>query len=145
MQITEKYIKDLKPYESNPRDNGNAVDFVAESIRNFGFKVPIVIDRDNVIVAGHTRYDAAKLLKLEKVPCVVADDLTEEQANAFRLADNKVKEFSQWDYEKLHIELQHIDFPMETFGFKNSDIQNMDTEEMKKLVFELYEDVPEHE
>ena len=91
MQIVEKYTKELIPYANNPRDNDNAVDAVAKSIEQFGFKVPIVIDKDNVIIAGHTRLKAAGKLKLEKVPCIIADDLTEEQIKAFRLADNKVR------------------------------------------------------
>ena len=95
MDIVEKKIKDIKPYENNARKNDEAVQYVAESIREFGFRVPIVIDKNNVIVCGHTRYKASKELGLEKVPCVVADDLTDEQIRAFRLADNKVAEFSQ--------------------------------------------------
>jgi len=90
MQIIEKKINDLTPYENNPRKNDKSVDYVANSISQFGFKVPIVIDSNGVIVAGHTRYKAAVKLKMETVPCIVADDLTEEQIRAFRLVDNKV-------------------------------------------------------
>lgn len=86
MNIIELKIKDLKPYENNPRRNDDAVDYVANSIKQFGFKVPIVIDKDNNIVCGHTRYKAAKKLKIESIPCVIADDLTEEQIKAFRLS-----------------------------------------------------------
>lgn len=78
MNIQDISIKDLKPYEKNPRHNDQAVDYVAESIKQFGFKVPIVVDKDNVIVAGHTRYKAAKKLGINVVPCIIADDLTEE-------------------------------------------------------------------
>lgn len=92
MKITDKRLDEIKPYENNPRLNKEAVKFVKNSIRKFGFKVPIVIDKDNVIVAGHTRYLASKELNLETVPCVVADDLTEKQIKAFRLADNKTAE-----------------------------------------------------
>ena len=92
MKIVEKKLDEIKPYENNPRFNDDAVQYVANSIKEFGFKVPIVIDKDNTIVAGHTRYKASLLLGLDKVPCIVADDLNEEQIKAFRLADNKVSE-----------------------------------------------------
>lgn len=94
MNIIEIDINELKVYENNPRNNEQAVDKVAASIEEFGFKVPIIIDRDHVIIAGHTRLLAAKELGLEKVPCIVADDLTPEQVKAFRLADNKVSEYA---------------------------------------------------
>ena len=94
MNIIEKKIGDIKPYERNPRRNDEAVKYVAESIKNFGFKNPIIVDNDGVIVAGHTRFKAAKQLGLQVVPCVVADDLTPEQIKAFRLADNKVGEIA---------------------------------------------------
>ncbi len=82
-------IEDIKPYEKNPRKNDDAVEYVANSIKEFGSKVPIVIDKQNVIVAGHTRYKASKQLGLKEVPCIVADDLTDEQIKAYRLADQK--------------------------------------------------------
>ena len=82
MQVIEKKLKDIKPYEKNPRKNDNAVDAVAASIKEFGFRVPVVIDNTGVIVCGHTRYKAAKKLGLETVPCVIADDLTDEQIKA---------------------------------------------------------------
>lgn len=119
MNIIEINIKDLKPYEKNPRKNDEAVKYVVESIKNFGFKVPIVVDKDNVIVAGHTRYKAAKQLKLKTVPCIVADDLNEEQIKAFRLADNKVSEFAEWDFDLLGEELENIfNIEMDSFGFE---------------------------
>ena len=108
MEIREVEIGLLKPYENNPRNNEAAVDKVAASISEFGFKVPIIIDRENVIVAGHTRYLAAQKLELQKVPCIVADDLTPNQIKAFRLADNKVSEFSGWDFQKLNEELSFL-------------------------------------
>ena len=118
MDVIEKKLKDIKPYEKNPRKNDSAVDAVANSIREFGFKVPVVIDKDGVIVCGHTRYKAAKKLGLEKVPCVVADDLTEEQIKAYRLADNKVSELAEWDIDLLGEELDGIfDIDMSDFGF----------------------------
>ena len=89
MEILNLKLEEIKPYEKNPRNNDNAVDAVANSIREFGFKVPIIIDKDNVIVAGHTRYKASLKLGLKTVPCIKADDLNEEQIRAFRLADNK--------------------------------------------------------
>lgn len=118
MDIKQMKIKDLIPYEKNPRKNDKAVDYVAESIKEFGFKVPIVIDKDNVIVAGHTRYKASKKLGFKEVPCIVADDLNEEQIKVFRLADNKVGEFAEWDFDLLNSELDDlIDIDMELFGF----------------------------
>ena len=119
MNVQEISVSELIPYENNPRNNLGAVDAVAESIRNFGFKVPIVIDSENVIVCGHTRLMAAKKLGLDKVPCIVADDLTEEQIKAFRLADNKTAELAEWDFSKLEAELAELaDIDMSQFGFE---------------------------
>ena len=118
MQIVEKKLCDKKPYEKNQRKNDSAVDAVASSISQFGFKNPIVIDKENVIVCGHTRYKASKKLGLDVVPCVVADDLTEEQIKAYRLADNKVSELAEWDIDLLGEELDGIfDIGMSGFGF----------------------------
>lgn len=118
MNIVELSINEIKPYEKNPRKNDKSVDKVANSIREFGFKVPVVIDKDNVIVCGHTRYKASKKLGLSKVPCVIADDLTEEQIKAYRLADNKVGEDSLWDMDLLNEELEDIfELDMTEFGF----------------------------
>lgn len=122
MNVIDRKIDELKPYENNPRKNDGAVSKVAASIREFGFKVPIVIDRNDVIVCGHTRYKAAVDLGLQSVPCIVADDLTDEQIKAFRLADNKVSEFSIWDFDKLIDELTDIsDLDMSEFGFDVSE------------------------
>ena len=127
MQIIEKGINDLIPYENNPRKNDKSVDYVANSIEQFGFKVPIVIDSSGVIVAGHTRYKAAVKLKMQTVPCIVADDLTEEQIKAFRLADNKVGESSAWDMDLLADELDGIfDLDMTDFGFLDMDMPEDD-------------------
>lgn len=121
MDIINIALKDLKPYENNPRKNDDAVKYVAESIKEFGFKVPIVIDKDNVIVAGHTRYKAAKKLGMTEIPCIIADDLTDEQIKAFRLADNKVAEKAEWDFDLLNTELDDIiDLDMELFGFEDA-------------------------
>lgn len=123
MEITYKKIDDLKPYENNPRFNDDAVEYVAKSIKEFGFKVPIVIDKNGVIVAGHTRYKASIELGLKEVPCIVADDLNEEQIKAFRLADNKVGENSAWNFELLTDELNDIlDINMKDFGFLDVDM-----------------------
>lgn len=105
INIVYKDIEELIPYVNNPRDNSGAVDAVASSIKNFGFKVPIVVDRGNEIVTGHTRLLAAKKLGMKKVPVIVADDLTQNEVKAFRLADNKVGELAQWDLEALENEL----------------------------------------
>ena len=117
MKIVELRIAELKEYENNPRLNDKAVESVAESIMQFGFKVPIIVDCDNVIVAGHTRLKAARFLGMECVPCIVADDLTDDQIKAFRLADNKVSEFAEWDFSMLEKELEEIDMNMSVFGF----------------------------
>lgn len=123
MNIQSVSISELKPYENNPRKNENAIDKVAESIKQFGFKVPIVIDTTNVIIAGHTRYQAAAKLGFDRVPCIVADDLTPEQIRAFRLADNKVAEFSEWDFSLLQDELEALaDFDMSEFGFELKEV-----------------------
>ena len=109
MKIEEIKLADITPYEKNPRKNDNAVEYVAESIKKFGFKVPLVIDADGVIVTGHTRFKAAKQLGLKTVPCIRATDLSPEQIKAFRLADNKVAEFASWDFELLQGELQELE------------------------------------
>lgn len=124
MDIVQMKVADVIPYEKNPRKNDEAVKYVMESIKEFGFKVPIVIDKDNIIVAGHTRLKAAKKLKLEEVPCIIADDLTDEQIQAFRLADNKVAEKAEWDFDLLAGELDElVDFDMSVFGFEENVIE----------------------
>lgn len=118
MNIIWKNIGDIRPYEKNPRRNDEAVDYVAASIAEFGWKQPIVIDKDGIIIAGHTRYKAAKKLKKKEVPCVIADDLSDEQVKAYRLADNKVAEMAEWDFDLLDGELDDIlGIDMTTFGF----------------------------
>lgn len=122
MKVIEKKLAELTPYEKNPRRNESAVPLVANSIREFGWKQPIVIDKDGVIVAGHTRYKAALSLGLDSAPCVVADDLTDEQIRAYRLADNKVAEAAGWDFDLLNLELDGIDdLDMSQFGFEPED------------------------
>lgn len=146
MEIVNKKIEDLKPYENNPRLNDEAVEYVANSIKEFGFKVPIVIDTDNVIVAGHTRYKASKKLGLEEVPCIVADDLTPSQIKAFRLADNKVAEKSEWYDELLDLETMNLEFDLEPFGFekeidepKEKKVNGKSLESMELKSFEHYD------
>lgn len=119
-ELKIKYINisKLHAYENNPRFNDDAVPAVMESIKEFGFKVPIVVDKNNEIICGHTRVKSAEKLGFAKVPCIVADDLTPEQVDAFRLADNKTAEAATWDLEKLQQELEHIvDIDMSLFGF----------------------------
>ena len=137
MDIIYKDLKELKPYENNPRFNDDAVDKVAESIKEFGFKVPIIIDKNGVIVTGHTRFKASQNLGLEKVPCIIADDLTDEQIKAFRIADNKVSEFSSWDFDLLNEELNGIDdINMKIFGFDEVDIDWNDVEDLDEEIYE---------
>jgi site-specific DNA-methyltransferase (adenine-specific) len=139
MEIYEISINDLKPYENNPRINDDAIDKVAESIKEFGWKVPVVIDQNNIIVAGHTRLKAAQKLGLDKVPCIIADDLTPEQVKAFRLADNKTAEFAAWDFEKLAEELGEItEIDMAQFGF-----EEIQAEEGEIIEDEWDEELPE--
>lgn len=130
IKIVYKGVDELIPYVNNPRNNKNAVDAVASSIKNFGFKVPIVIDKDNEIVTGHTRLLAAKKLDMDKVPVIIADDLSEAKVKAFRLADNKVSELSEWDWSLLESEFEELkemdlDFDMDEFGFIDNDVIDM--------------------
>lgn len=130
MEIIYKKLNEIKPYERNPRKNDEAVKYVANSIKEFGFKVPIVIDKEGVIVAGHTRYKASINLEIEKVPCIIADDLTDEQIKAYRLADNKVSEKSEWDSELLSEELDNIfNIDMSEFDFDLSLSQDQVVED----------------
>lgn len=133
MKIVDKPIEWLRPYENNPRNNEQAVEAVANSIKEFGFKVPIVATIDGEIVNGHTRFKAAKSLKLKTVPVLIADDLTEEQIKAFRLADNKTGELAEWNVELLYGELDELDgFDMTLFGFEDIDFSLDDFEEDEK-------------
>ena len=133
MKIVDKPIEWLRPYENNPRNNEQAVEAVANSIKEFGFKVPIVATIDGEIVNGHTRFKAAKFLNLKTVPVLIADDLTEEQTKAFRLADNKTGELADWDVELLYSELDELTgFDMTLFGFEDIDFSLDDFEEDEK-------------
>lgn len=132
-------LSELIPYEKNPRKNEAAIPRVAESIQQFGFKVPLVIDSNNVIVAGHTRFKAALQLGLDSVPCIVADDLSPAQIRAFRLADNKVAEFAEWDFQALNDELLALeDFDMSDFGFM--DAAAIEWDDVLELDEETYDE-----
>ena len=136
MEVVKQELKycdplDLIPYENNPRVNDYAVKKVLESIKEFGFRNPILVDADMVIIAGHTRREASILAGLEKVPYLVADDLTPEQVKAYRIADNKLAELSSWDEEMLKEELwglQEADFSLEVLGFTEMDLKDLFTE-----------------
>jgi site-specific DNA-methyltransferase (adenine-specific) len=127
-------INNIVPYENNPRNNQDAIPAVIESIKQFGFRNPMILDKENVIVAGHTRYEAAKALGMTEVPVIYADDLSEEQVRKFRLVDNKTAEFAEWDFAKLEEELAELDFGDFDFGF---DIDFDEAEET-----EIVEDEP---
>lgn len=122
MQIVYRDIKTITPYANNPRHNESAIDAVANSIREFGWKQPLILDRHGEIIAGHTRYAAAKKLRMTELPCVIADDLNEEQVRALRLVDNRTAELAEWDFDKLDKELEEIlNIDMEDFGFEFED------------------------
>ncbi|HEP1521701.1 TPA: DNA modification methylase [Streptococcus pyogenes] len=143
MEFVDKKLSEITPYKNNPRNNDEAVGPVAESIKEFGFKVPIVIDKNGEIVNGHTRYKAAKKLGLETVPVIVADDLSDEQIKAFRLADNKVGEIAVWDLDLLNEELNDIlDLDMSAFGFDVLDNLD-DLIEDEKDLDDFTENVPD--
>lgn len=124
MEIINKKIEELKPYEKNPRRNDNAVQYVKKSIEEFGFKVPIVITKDGEIVTGHTRYKASIELGIKEIPCVIADDLTEDQIKAFRIADNKVADYSFWDDELLKQEI--LDLKLNDYDILNTGMTDID-------------------
>ena len=131
-------IGEIRPYKNNPRRNDGAVDAVAASIKNFDFNQPIVVDKNGVIIVGHTRYKAAQKLGMTEVPIIRADDLTEEQAKAYRLADNKTAELADWDFAKLDEELAELDFDMSEFGFDTDSI-DFDSEVAPKSESEYVE------
>ena len=138
MQIVYKQVAELIPYVNNARKNDQAVDALASSIKNYGFKQPIVIDSQGEVIAGHTRLKASQKLGLDEVPCVIANDLTPAQVKAYRIADNKVAELSEWDYELLKLELEDI----EGFtGFEVEELENLfeDQKEEKEENFDLDE------
>lgn len=141
-----KNINELILYVNNARKNDHAVDAVASSIKNYGFKQPIVIDSQGEVVAGHTRLKAAKKLNMDQVPCIIADDLTPAQIKAYRIADNKVAELSKWDMELLKVELEDIE------GFTGFEVQELDdsnklnedySEKNNEIDVDLFDDLME--
>ena len=124
MQIESVALNKIIPYIRNPRKNENAIEKVASSIKEFGFRQPIVVDSENVIIAGHTRFEAAKRLGLDVVPIHVADGLTEQQAKAYRIADNRVGQEAEWDYDLLKLELEELDNP-ELTGFDDDELKGI--------------------
>ena len=155
MNIVNFKVEELIPYINNPRNNNDAVDKVAASIKEFGFKVPIVIDKDNVVVTGHTRLLASKKLGLEEVPCIIADDLSPAQIKAFRIADNKVSEYAQWDEDMLKVELEELEemnFDLDSVSIDFSDFDMAldleDTEEGQEQEENIYTkeiNIPQYE
>ena len=155
MKIVNLKTEQLIPYVNNPRNNDDAVDKVAASIKEFGFKVPIVIDKDNVVVTGHTRLLASKKLGLQEVPCVIADDLSPAQIKAFRIADNKVSEYAQWDEDMLKVELEELEemnFDLDSVSIDFSDFDMAldleDTEEGQEQEENIYTkeiNIPQYE
>jgi ParB-like chromosome segregation protein Spo0J len=134
MNIQIRNIDDIRPYENNPRINDAAVDAVAASLKEFGFRQPIVVDKDGVIIVGHTRYKAAQKLGLEKVPVHVAADLTEAQIKAYRIADNQSATLAEWDYDLLPIELQELnnmDFDLGVLGFDEKELAELLASQVK--------------
>jgi ParB-like chromosome segregation protein Spo0J len=128
MKIEQRPIDRIKPYENNPRVNDPAVDAVVASIREFGFRQPIVVDEEGVIIVGHTRYKAAIKLGLEKVPVHLAKELSPEQIKAYRIADNKTASLSSWDYELLPIELaglKEADYDLGLLGFDQDELARL--------------------
>ena len=126
LEIVYLSPSELHPYENNPRMNDNGVGPLIESIKEYGFKVPIVVDKNNVVVCGHTRLKAALEMGLDKVPCIIADDLTDAQIKAFRIADNKTSDFSIWDNRLLLGELTDVTIEGLFTGFTFSDMDNLD-------------------
>ena len=129
--ITNLKINEIKPYESNPRNSELSLPKVKDSIKNFGFNQPILIDKDNVIITGHTRYKAAKELELDNVPCIIVTDLSEQQIKAYRIADNKVGQDSSWDVSLLKEELQKLrleNIPVTQTGYSDVELENLEVE-----------------
>jgi len=145
MKIEIVDISTIKPYENNPRKlKDSAIEKVAMSLKEYGFRQPIVVDKDNIIVAGHTRYRASKKLGLKNVPISVIDNLTPEQINAYRIADNRTAEESEWDNELLKMEIKDLeakDFKLDLLGFNEDQLNDLLFEEKQGLTDE--DEVPE--
>lgn len=128
MNVVYKKVDEIIPYEKNPRINDAAVEAVAKSIKEFGFRVPLVLDKNNVIITGHTRLRSAKMLGMTEVPCIIADNLTPEQVQAYRIADNRTGEIAEWDYSLLPLEikeLQNADFDLSLLGFDSDELDKL--------------------
>lgn len=138
MELKTISIEELKEYENNPRNNDNAVDAVAESIKQCGYASPIVVDEDMIILAGHTRLKALKMLGYKKVQCAIVSGMSEEQKKKYRILDNKTGELSEWDFDMLEKELEEVDFEGYDFGFKTEmdsfDETDLDDERVKESV-----------
>lgn len=128
LQVVLKSLDQIIPYINNPRINEKGIDKVASSIKEFGFNSPIILDKDNVIIAGHTRYLAAQKLGLEEVPCINVEHLSPAQIKAYRIADNKVAEYSDWEDELLKLELEQlkeIEFDLSLTGFEEWETEHL--------------------
>jgi len=149
MEVRDLSLDSIIPYARNPRKNDGAVDKVAASIKEFGWRSPIVVDEEMVILAGHTRYKAAKKLGLTEAPVHIAEGLTEAQKKAYRIADNRVAEEAEWDEELLKIELEDLndlDFSLDTLGFDSKELKEIfdfdgieDNPYTKKVEIPVYE------
>lgn len=131
MQIINKKIDELKKYENNARYNNKTIKKMEESIKQFGFINPIIIDENGIIIAGHTRYEASKNLGYNEVPCIIINDLDEDKKNLFRIVENKTSEYSNWDFELLDEELNDIKLDLTEFGFNGSMFEE---KERKKCI-----------
>lgn len=146
LNIVYRQIKDLKPYKKNAKKhNKEQVEWIANSIKEFGFTQPVIVDKNNEVVAGHGRILGAKKAGLKSVPTVCLEELTEEQIKAYRLVDNKLNE-SEWDYSLLDEELENLteDIDMDLFGFEMEEQQDDETENKKKVEFEIKEKYEVH-
>lgn len=141
MKIKKVNINEIKEYKNNPRFNDEGVEYVKKSIEDFGYLNPILVNEKNIILSGHTRYKALKKMNKKIIEVIEINDLNKEQENAFRLADNKVAEFSSWDYDKLNVELKEIKEDLKKYDFEDielTDLSNLDfddfigDEEVKK-------------
>ena len=146
MDIVYRKISDIHPYEKNPRKNQSTAEALAESIKEFGFKNPIIVDENGVIICGHARFKAAQLLNMDEVPTITASGLTKAQIKAFRLADNKTSELAEWDAEKLAMEFKELNaenYSLEFTGFNEFEqvIYADDTtpDEPDKQAYKSYE------